>query len=286
MIILDLNQTMISNVIAQIGNHTDTKFELGLVRHMVLNAIRAHRVKFKDYGELVIACDDRQYWRKQYFPYYKGNRKKDREKSEIDWPTLFSALNTIKQELSVYFPYRVIQVENAEADDVIGSIVHKFGTTLNNQSTERIMILSGDKDFVQLQQYSNVEQYDPVQKKSISSNDPARFLRELVLKGDRGDGVPNVLSADNCIVDNIRQKPLRELKINELLSTDIEIYPADIRRNYDRNNTLINLDCIPQQIQTAVLAEYDKQADKPRDGIFNYLVTHKMKILLESVGEF
>lgn len=286
MLILDLNQTMISNVLAQIGNHTDTKFEIGLVRHMVLNAIRAHRVKFKEYGELVIACDDRHYWRKQHFPYYKANRKKDREKSEIDWPSLFNALNLIKQELHTYFPYRVIQVENAEADDVIGSLVHKFGSSLNSETTERIMILSGDKDFIQLQQYANVEQYDPVQKKAIKSNDPARFQKELILKGDRGDGVPNVLSPDNSIVDNIRQKPLRETKIEELINMDIDKYPDEIRRNYDRNNTLINLFCIPNSVQQAVIADYEKQSGKTRDQIFNYFVLHKMKILLESVGEF
>lgn len=286
MIILDLNQTIISNILAQMGNHTNAKIEEDLVRHMVLNAIRSHKTKFSEYGELIIACDDRAYWRRNYFPYYKANRKKDREKSEINWGELFGALNKIKQELKDYFPYRVIQVEHAEADDVIGSLVHEFGYNLNNMTTEQILILSGDKDFIQLQQYANVKQYDPVQKKKITAANPERFAKELVLKGDRGDGVPNVLSPDNSIVDNIRQKSLRESKIDELINTPIASYPPEIRRNYDRNNLLINLDCIPAEIQREVLDEYKRQEGKGRDKLFNYFISHRLKNLLETIGDF
>lgn len=286
MIILDLNQTVISNILAQMGNHTNAKIEEDLVRHMVLNAIRSYKTKFAEYGELIIACDDRAYWRRAIFPYYKGNRKKDREKSDINWADLFNALNKIKQEIKDNFPYRVIQVDHAEADDVIASLVHEFGYNLNNMTTEQIMILSGDKDFIQLQQYANVKQYDPVQKKKITASDPSRFAKELVLKGDRGDGVPNVLSPDNSIVDNLRQKPLRESKIEELINTPVDQYPPEILRNYERNRTLIDLDMIPPEIEVAVINEYNNQANKGRDKLFNYFVTHKLKLLIEHIGEF
>ena len=157
MIIIDLNQVMISNFMAQIGNHTNVEVEEGLLRHMILNSIRSYMQKFKsEYGEVVIACDDRKYWRREVFPYYKANRKKAREASEIDWTSVFESLNTIRDELKMFFPYRVIQAEGAEADDVVGTLVEKFGNT-----SEKILILSGDKDFVQLQTYMNVKQYDP-----------------------------------------------------------------------------------------------------------------------------
>ena len=195
MILLDLSQVMISNIMVQVGSHTDA-IQPDLVRHMVINTIRSLKTKYgKEYGELVIACDDKKYWRRDYFPPYKGNRKADREKSNIDWPVLFDTLNMIKQELKDHFPYRVIQVEGAEADDVIGSISMKYGTELN--SDNKILILSGDKDFVQLQRFGNVTQVDPVRKKDITTTDPVKFLQHLVLAGDRGDGVPNVLSPDN-----------------------------------------------------------------------------------------
>ena len=284
MILLDLSQVMISNIMLQVGSHTDA-IQPDLVRHMILNTIRSLKVKFgAEYGELVICADDRKYWRREYFPPYKGNRKADREKSSIDWHALFDMLNVIKQEIKDTFPYRVVQVEGAEADDVIGSICMKYGQLLN--SDEKILILSGDKDFVQLQVYGNVTQYDPVRKKSLAAADPSKFLEHLILSGDRGDGVPNVLSPDNCIIEGLRQKPLRETKIEELLKADFTTLPEEIQRNWTRNRMLIDLRAIPQAIQANILQEYASQAGKPRDKMFNYFINHKMKMLMESISEF
>lgn len=190
----------------------------------------------------------------------------------------------IKQELKDYFPYRVIQVEGAEADDVIGSISMKYGTELN--SDNKILILSGDKDFVQLQRFGNVTQVDPVRKKDITTTDPVKFLQHLVLAGDRGDGVPNVLSPDNCIIEGQRQKPLRETKIDELLKADYDSLTEEIKRNWKRNTMLIDLSCTPTTLQETILREFDAQADKSRDKMFNYFIQHKMKLLMESIGEF
>lgn len=286
MIIIDLNQVMISNIVEQLGNHTNTEIELGLVRHMVLNSIRSLKTKYKSYGQIVIACDDRKYWRRALFPYYKGNRKKDREKSDIDWTGIFNALNTLKQELKDNFPYPVIQVEGAEADDVIGSLVFEFGVPLNSSSAEKIMILSGDKDFIQLHTFANVSQYDPVHKKIVENNNPERFLKELVLKGDRGDGIPNVLSSDNSIIDGIRQKKLTQKKIDELLASDPAQYEQEIAKNYSRNSQLIDLAHIPQSIRTSVLEQYDQQKNKPRDKLFNYFIANKLKLMMENINDF
>ena len=284
MILLDLSQVMISNIMVQVGQHTDA-IQPDLVRHMVINTIRSLKTKFgADYGELIIACDDRKYWRREMFPPYKGNRKADREKSSIDWPLLFDTLNQIKQELRDNFPYRVIQVEGAEADDIIGTLCMKFGSILNNG--DDILILSGDKDFVQLQVYGNVLQHDPVRKKDIKSADPLKFKQHLILGGDRGDGIPNVLSPDNSIIEGLRQKPLRETKIEELLKTDFNSLPEDIRKNWSRNALLIDLEKIPTSIQERIVTEYESQANKPRDKMFNYFIKHKMKLLMESIGDF
>ena len=291
MILLDLSQVMISNVMSQVGAHTDA-IQPDLVRHMIINTIRSLKMKFgATYGELIIACDDRKYWRRSYFPAYKGSRKADREKSNIDWAALFDTLNTIKQEIKDNFPYRVLQVEGAEADDIIGSLCHAcsmlgFKPDVNINTTSKILILSGDKDFVQLQVYPTVRQYDPVRKKDITSSDPEKFLQHLILAGDRGDGVPNVLSPDNCIIEGQRQKPLRETKITEILNTDYGHLPEDIKRNWLRNTMLIDLKRIPDHIQAEIRHEYHKQENKPRDKIFNYLINHKMKLLIENVGDF
>lgn len=284
MILLDLNQVMISNIMMQIGNHTNAVIEEDLVRHMVLNTIRSLNTKYKEeYGELIIVTDDRKYWRREVFEQYKANRKKTREESDIDWSAIFNSLNKIKEELKQYFPYRVIQVERAEADDIIATLVFKYGNELN--MGERILILSADKDFIQLHCYGNVKQYDPIRKKFIQHEDPVRYLREHVLKGDSGDGIPNVLSADNCIVDSIRQTKLTQKKIDELLSPDSE--PTEqIKRNIARNKTLIDLNSIPLPIRKNIEEEYEKQSGKDRSKLFNYFVHHRLKNLMENINEF
>lgn len=286
MILIDLNQTMISNVTAQLGNHTNTEIEEDLFRHMVLNALRSYRQQYINDGEIVIACDDKKYWRRQAFPNYKSNRKKAREQSELDWNKIFSCLNKIRDEIKENMPYRVVQVEGAEADDVIATLCMKYGTILNTK--ERIIILSGDKDFVQLQVYGNVEQYDPVRKKSIKVTNPHQYLREHILKGDRGDGIPNILSPDDCIAKGERQKSLPQKRIEQLTKTaDLStVLDADHYRNFKRNEQLIDLHMVPNDIQEAVLVEYENQGNKTKDKLLKYLTKYKLKTLTEKVGEF
>lgn len=284
MILLDFNQVCIANLMSQLGNHTNTEIEEGLLRHMVLNTIRSLNVKFSPkYGELIICCDDRKVWRKDVFKYYKANRKKDRDASEINWSDVFNYLNKIKSELKEYFPYRVIQVEGAEADDVIGAITIANGNMLN--TGESILILSGDKDFGQLQVFGNVRQYDPIRKKEIKHADPVKFTRELILKGDTGDGIPNILSPDDCFVNKVRQKPLRVEKYSHITNPRIELKDEQLR-NWIRNETLIDLTFMPEFIQKKILEEYDAEAGKNKSKIFNYFITYKLRLLIESIGDF
>jgi hypothetical protein len=281
MIIMDLNQVMISNYMIQVGNHTNLEIDENLFRHMVLNSIRATNSKFSaEFGELVIACDAPRSWRKQVFPYYKANRKKARESSELNWAALFESLNKVRDELEEYFPYRVIQVERAEADDVIGSLVEQY-------HGYPILIVSGDKDFVQLQQYMNVKQYDPVRKRFITHNNPAQFVREHIIKGDMGDGVPNFLSKDDTYVTGARSKPIRSAKLEQWLHMD----PADfcdeqMLRNYKRNEQLVDLSFTPKEIRQSVISEYEAQSDKNKSKLFNYFVEHKLRNLMESINDF
>ena len=283
MIIVDLSQVMISNLMMQLGNHTNTEVEEDLLRHMILNSIRSYNMKFKDeYGEMVIACDDRKFWRRDIFPYYKANRKKSREKSELNWTQIFDALHKIRDELKAFFPYRVVQVDGAEADDVIGALVMKYGDT-----HEKILVLSGDKDFVQLQRYNNVKQYDPVQKKFRTTNDPDRFIKEHIMRGDTGDGIPNFLSSDNCLVVGERQKPVASKKLDVWVNQNPEEFCDErMLRGYRRNQQLVDLTFIPQNIQDDILVEYEAQAGKDRKNLFNYFIEKKLKNLIESINEF
>lgn len=283
MIIMDLSQVMISNLMVQLGNHTNAELEEDLLRHMILNSIRSYNAKFRgEYGELIIACDATNNWRREVFPYYKANRKKAREKSEINWTQVFDTLNRVRDELKENFPYRVIHVDGAEADDIIGSLAHKFGNT-----SEKILILSGDKDFVQLQAYMNVKQYDPVQKKWRTSNDPSRFIKEHIMRGDTGDGVPNFLSADNTFVIGSRQKPLAAKKMDVWVNQDPrEFCDENMLRGYLRNQQLVDLNFIPDHIRDNVMVQYEAQSGKGREKLFNYFIEKRLKNLMESLSDF
>ena len=284
MILLDYNQVCIANLMAQLGNHTNVSIDENLLRHMVLNTIRALKVKFSSmYGEFIICCDDKKVWRKDVFKHYKANRKKDRENSEINWVEVFNSLNKIKSEIKEFLPYRVIQVEGAEADDVIGTLTLANGNMLNTGVS--ILILSGDKDFGQLQVFGNVKQYDPVRKKDIKHSDPVRFTRELILKGDVGDGIPNILSPDDCLVNKVRQKPVRLDKFEHITNPRAQLTGEQLR-NWERNERLIDLTFIPEDIQKKVMHEYTLQANKDRSKLFGYFVNNRLNQLTECIGEF
>lgn len=284
MIIVDLNQVMLSNLLMQLGNHTNAQIEENMVRHMILNSLRSYKVKFGlDFGEMVIACDNTNYWRKQIFPYYKANRKKNQEKSDMDWKAIFECMNKIRAELKEYFPYRVIDIEMAEADDIIGTLAKYFGSSVGGES---VLILSGDKDFIQLQTYGNIKQYDPTRKKWVSHNNPEVFLKEHIMKGDSSDGVPNILSDDNTFVVGERQRPLTAKKMEKYLRMNPNEMETVIAKNYFRNVQLIDLNYIPDQIKEKVMDSYNRQANKDRSKLMNYFVANKLKNLTEHISEF
>jgi len=278
MIIIDLNQVCISNLMQQLGNHLNSKLDENMLRHMILNSIRSYNTKFSgDYGDIVIACDDRNYWRRQIFPYYKANRKKTRDQSELDWSTIFSTLDKIKKELRENFPYKVIQIEGAEADDVIASLCQEY-------NLQDILILSGDKDFVQLQCYNNVKQYDPIRKKWIKDSNPESYLYEHICRGDQGDGIPNILSDDDTFVTSKRQKPLTQKKLDNFKQEGSK--DDVILRNFARNEQLINLTKIPKNIKEMVIDKYKETNEVGKTKLFNYFVEHKLKNLMEHINEF
>lgn len=285
MIIVDLNQIILSNLLADGSVSKGHKIDENMVRHMILNTIRSFKVKFgQEYGELIIATDNSNYWRKQYFPYYKAKRKINQQESTIDWGHVYEVLNKIRQEIKDYLPYRVIDIESAEADDSIGTLCHHFGTDLN--MGEQILIISGDKDFIQLQVYANVKQWDPIRKRWLSHNDPKRFLMEHIIKGDSGDGVPNILSPDNCFMVGERQKAITAKRMEKYLALFPSQMEAPANRNYFRNETLIDLAKVPEEIKQKVMASYNEQEGKDKSKMLNYFIEYKLRNLTECIGEF
>jgi hypothetical protein len=264
----------------QIGS-SKKPVEESLVRHMVLNSIRSNVKKFKSYGEIVIACDNKRYWRRDIFPYYKANRKKNREDSGHDWNSIFECMNKVRAELKEFSPYKVIDIDGAEADDIIGVLTKRYAPH------QKVMILSSDKDFVQLHINNNVEQYSPTLKKYIKSPDPIAQLKDLIICGDKGDGVPNILSEDRSIVDGVRQKALTKPRMAELLNMDLANSPDEkIKRNWNRNKAMIDLSCIPENVVKSIIDSYETVKPATKQQFMNYMIANRLKNLLEVIDEF
>ena len=280
MILIDLSQIMVASTMMSMGKD-QSEVDIDMVRHMVLNSLRMYRSKYhKEYGELVLCCDGRHSWRREHFPQYKAARKTSREADSRDWTQIFGCLDTIKSELKEFFPYKYLEIDEAEADDIIGVLARKSGT-------EKVMIISGDKDFIQLQVHKNVKQYSPITKKLVTIKNPYNYLKEHILRGDSSDGIPNFLSSDNCIVDKIRQKPLSKKKVESWLDEE----PADFcteeqLRNYHRNMKLIDLQYTPLDIVGKIKQQFNEKPQGKRSGLLNFFVERKLNNLIQDIGEF
>ena len=279
MIIIDMNQISVASLMMHLHMNKG-ELEEDMVRHMILNSVRMYRTMFnEDYGEIVLAYDSRAYWRKEIFPQYKSNRRKNREEDNKDWDSIFGVLNNIKEEIKEFLPYKVVEVYGAEADDVIATLCKHY-------QSEKVMIVSGDKDFIQLQKYDNVKQYSPITKKLVDGVDPKVYIKEHVLKGDKSDGVPNVLSPDHTFTDELRQRPLTSKKLESILAQDIDELDDEIKRNYQRNDKLINLDNIPKTLESEILNSFNEASYGDRSGLLNYFIEKRLTSLTENIGEF
>lgn len=294
MIVIDYSQTVISNLMAEIGSRKDIEIEVNLLRHMVVNTIRSHKLKFgRDFGDVVIACDSKRYWRKQVFPYYKANRKKAREDSGFDWSLIFDTINLLKEEIKTFFPYRVVEVEGAEADDIIATLAE--WSKENDQKEGSIfpepnpfLIISGDHDFLQLQKFNHVKQYSPIHKKFLKPEKaPKDYVIEHIIKGDKGDGVPNVLTKDDAIINGERQRPISSKKLDQWIANP-ETMPTDVvfQKNFDRNRTLVDFNSIPKEIKIQIINTFTTTPPGDRSKLLNYFITNKMKMMMEYLNEF
>lgn len=281
--IIDYSGIAISAIFSQ---DRPEEIQEGLIRHMILNTIRRYNMQFRDeYGQTIIACDGGS-WRKDVYEYYKAKRKTGRDESPLDWGEFFRLINMVRDEIKEHFPYPVVRVDKAEADDIIATLTKQ---TQEFGKHEPIMIVSADKDFLQLQRYSNVKQYSPNKRDLITVEDATFHRFDHVCRGCGGDGVPNTLSADNVIVEGIRQSPMRKTKIQEWYDNrdNLEsVMDTETYRNFQRNQMLIDFDFIPENIETSILESYEEQKGKKSKGVLNYLIAKRCNMLIEAAADF
>lgn len=288
-ILIDFSQVCVSSILAfsadlKKGDENEKK---NLIRHVALNSIKSYKKKYgKEFGEMVIACDGRHYWRKDIFAPYKGMRKKAREESDLDWKTIFDTLNEIREDIKMHFPYKVIHVDRCEADDIIAVLAE---STQEFGKHEPVMIVSADKDFKQLHAYDNIKQFSPMLKKQIVVNKKElhAWLIEHIVKGDAGDGIPNILSDDDTFLKGVRQKPVSSKRLQEFIDNGfIACKNDDERRNWSRNVTLVDFKHIPEDIKQSIMVAFETKPTGDKNAIMNYLIKNKCRLLLNEVEEF
>lgn len=291
MILVDYSQMVISNFFVSTGgNPTMEEVDEGMIRNMVMNSIRKLNTKFKpEYGNLVMCCDNGKSWRKEIFPYYKAMRAKNRQESNIDWSVVYGIFDKIKKEINDVFPYKVIDIKGVEADDIIGTISIANGVYLG-EGKEKILIVSSDKDFIQLHRYSNVFQWSNAQDKFVVHSDPEEYLKVHILKGDSGDGIPNVLSEGNVFVTGKRQTVMTKKRL-DILKESLENgkYPdgfENIEERISRNKMLIDLNYTPDHIKEQIHFEFNKEKETKKKSVFNYFFEHGLKNQMEFIGDF
>ena len=275
MILLDMSQLMMANLFV---NSKNSEISEDMIRHMTVNSIRLYKNKYsKKYGDIVLVFDSTNYWRKDVFPLYKATRKVRQDNDGKDWNKIFGIFNKLREELQTTFPYKSLRIPRLEADDIIAILARKYHTH------EKIMIVSSDKDFQQLQRYPNVEQYSPHQRKMLNCEDPLDFLLTHIIKGDTSDGIPNVLSDDDALYNQEkRQTPCGVKKIQQVKDDLSEQSPT----HWERNQSLVDFEKIPDWVITEVSKHWEEPIVGKKSSIFNYFIKHRLKNLMENIGEF
>ena len=301
MILVDYSQVALATILTFQRELKGTESEVkNLIRHVVLSTIKSYKKKYgKEYGQIVIATDGRKYWRKEVFEHYKAGRKKARDASDLDWKLIFDTMSEIRDDLAVHFPYKVVKYDRAEADDIIAVLTEWVQSNELVQEglmeeAQKVLILSSDKDFKQLQlaPYSsgNVKQWSPMLKKFITANkkEIMDFTIEHIVKGDAGDGVPNILSKDDVFVVGDRQKPVSAKRLAEFYENGIDACRNDEeRRNWQRNATLVAFDNIPKDVKEAIIESYlNSKPNNDKMKIMNYLIEHRCRLLLDELEDF
>jgi hypothetical protein len=273
---------------------------IDLVRHMIVNSIRANKVKFaEEYGQLVICTDGRDSWRKKVFPHYKFRRKAAKDNGPFNWAEIMTILNQVRDELYGYFPYTLIHETGAEGDDVIATLVERHSTLPVDASSglfeekehEPVLIISGDHDFVQLQRYPFVKQWNPIKKKWVEAEDgPDAVLKEHIICGDDGDGVPNMLSADDSFSNPTgRQRPMRKANVAIWKHQPVATFAntPELMRNYQRNELLVDLRKTPQEIKDRIIKSFEfQQGKRNRSKLLNFFAKHNMVGMMGSLSDF
>lgn len=188
-------------------------------------------------SSVVIMRDSPNIWRRDIYPEYKANHTSSLD--DIYYKDAVAAADMLCDFFEKHTSAWVFSYPRAEADDLIGIWCQ--------ESIECNVILSSDKDFVQLLD-EKTRLYSPVQDTFRESEDPAYSLFLKCIRGDAGD---NVRSAFPKVRETLLQKAWGDdlemlnlletirkdgVKVGDALSMNISLIdlsqqPDDMRKN-------------------------------------------------------
>lgn len=297
MILVDYSQTSLNAILSFQRELRGGDDEIiNLVRHIILSTLQSYKKKYgKEYGEMVICCDGRDYWRRDFFPHYKAGRKKAREASGLPFKLIFDTMSQMREDLAKNFPYKVVHYDRAEADDIIAVLSEYTQDNLLIQegleeTQQKVLIISSDHDFKQLHRFNNVRQWSPRVKKFIVAEKnymTTGHIEHLVKAGD--DGIPNILSPDDIFLqEGVRQNVMSAKRLAEFVENGIDACRNDMeKRNWHRNSTLIDFRFIPEDIKNNIVEQYLSSNPKnDKMAIMNYLIKNRCRLLLDNIEDF
>lgn len=286
MLLIDASNRVFSTVL-EYHRSTGEQADIQLIRHLITDGLRVDKKRLAEFADEIVMCfDGRKYWRREFFQHYKAKRAAGREASSFDWDAFFPAYDQFKQELREFFPIKCVEVEGAEADDIMGVLASRYA------DVKKVCVASSDKDMVQLQQNMNpkIKQYSYFHKKFLTPKTSKYDLFEHVVKGDSGDGVPNILSPDDVLITpGSRQRPISSKKLEEwrakggLFEPENFCTDTQMLERFQRNRTLIDLRKIPGDLAQKIDDAYTEY-EVPKGKMFGYLTTNKMMKILREGG--
>lgn len=282
-ILFDFNNLVFRNFfIKEVGLNSNPDYMLW--RYNVYNSIYQSLWNIKNVTEVIIAIDDRNSWRKSYFPRYKESRKKQRDKKiDVDWPKLFEEINKLSSDLKHYMPFKVIKIRSSEADDII-AIISKY-------SKNKCVIISNDEDYLQLCS-GRIKVYNPSKKKYFQNVDTKRFILEKMMTGQSKDDIFNIITPDDWGLTEEtkgKRKPgfgkksfekVLKSGINKWLDAPYKnkIYgKVDLRKNFKRNKVLMDFDMIPNTLINRILDAYENINFPPPSNIYQFFKIFNMR---------
>lgn len=286
MLIIDMSNVFFSSV-HEYTSRTSEELDENTLRSMILRRLYAFKrnLRIGNDRDIILAFDARDgYWRKDYFPHYKAKRKVIREESKVDWDTIFGYWNKIVEEFKENLPMISLSCPHAEADDIFATMCFRYSRVI-----DEIMIASSDEDTVQLQLlYKNVKQYSLKRKKLINVENVNYNLFEHIVKGDIGDGIPNILSPENSLIDGIRQKSVRKTAMDEWrtkggIRTPEKFCTDEMLARFKTNKLMVDFNEIPMDIINQIDEQY-KNYKRPKGTLFAYLAKHQLTAIMDDIS--